>query len=88
MSNSIQIESQLPAGYQTAMDAMNKRIEAALGEGFRVISSAYKEDTKGVPIDNLEEVAHVGQIVFVDVGRAAFEGNAKGYVGKVLTNPT
>lgn len=78
----------LPEGYAEAMDAISARVAAAVGADYRVIYSAYAEDKKGIPVDNLDEVAHTGRIMFRDNGRAGLEGNRTRWLSEELTNPT
>ncbi|HET9485571.1 MAG TPA: DUF4240 domain-containing protein, partial [Xanthomonadales bacterium] len=65
-------------------DAIQARVRHVLGAETRVVYAAYDEDDDGLPVDNLDDVAHEGQIRFVEVDAA----DGERFESDVLTNPT
>ncbi|MBU6954017.1 MULTISPECIES: hypothetical protein [unclassified Hahella] len=69
------------------MDAIANQVCVDIPEECVVIYSAYGEDAKGMPVNNLHEVAVEGQVIVVQP-HDAFWGEGTGYQSKPLQNPT
>ena len=66
--------------------AIQQRVHAALSAHgpVRVVHAAYDEDAEGMPIDNLDEIAHRGALRIVETdGR-----DGERFESEILTNPT
>jgi len=78
--------------YRAAIEAMCTKIREAIGQpGLkRVVEySCYKSSAIRLPIDNLDEVAFKGKIMFRDKPVEPWsEEGAEDYVSRVLTDPT
>jgi hypothetical protein len=73
-----------------AWDAIEDRIEVVLqakGQEKIVLYSSYDEDDEDNPVDNLDEVAAKGKVIFV-CKYDGFWGEGKDYRSEVLKNPT
>lgn len=75
------------------MNAMNAKVEAAIkAAGHKrcyVSYSAYDSDDSDVPIDNLDNVAIEGKVVFASKRNEFYGGEkSKNYQSEVIENPT
>jgi hypothetical protein len=70
-----------------AWEKIENRIAAAIDGEMLVSYSSYDEDDEDNPVDNLDEVAAKGKIVFVEL-HDDFWGVGKDYRSEVLKNPT
>ena len=68
-------------------DAIQERVEAVIGTGCEVKFAAYRMDSDGMPIDNLDDVAVSGSVSFVQ-DHDPFWGEGKAYRSKTVTDPT
>ena len=75
--------------YDSVLVEMSEQIERALnGKRRYVIYSAYETDDElNIPINNLNDVAVEGKVIFAQSGDDFF-GNGKSYTSKVYENPT
>jgi hypothetical protein len=67
--------------------AIQARVEKAIGSGCVVQYAAYQFDARKLPIDNLDEVAAVGSVQFVQK-HDPFWGAGKDYQSATVHNPT
>jgi hypothetical protein len=67
--------------YWDAVLAIRFRLKEILGTEPRIIFDAYATDETGMPVDNLDEVVHQGEVIVED---DVFEE----YVGVPIRNPT
>jgi hypothetical protein len=76
----------IQAAWQERDEAIQARVQAALADDgeVRVVFSAYDEDDAGLPLDNLDAVAHKGDIRFVETD----DSDGQRWEGDVLTDPT
>ncbi|MEM7143590.1 MAG: hypothetical protein AAF591_00555 [Verrucomicrobiota bacterium] len=63
------------------VDRMQKRLESAINGQTEVIYAAYPTDERGLPIDNLDEIAIRGRIQVID-------DVWDKYTGEIITDPT
>ena len=68
-------------------DAIQTRVEKAIGSGCVVQFAAYRFDGRKMPIDNLDEVAVVGSVQFVQK-HDPFWGAGKDYQSATVHDPT
>jgi hypothetical protein len=61
------------------------RVKAHIGQNAKVYYSAYESDRNGLPVDNLDEIAIKGKVIFY---RAKGWLKEKSYRSEVLENPT
>lgn len=72
--------------YDERADAITERVEAAYPDG-PVVFSAYELDADELPIDNLDEIAAHGPVVFT-AEHDSFFGQGRDYRSSLLTSPT
>ena len=74
--------------YSKRIGAIHAKIEEALGDDERIVYySAYRSDSKDLPINNLNRVAVKGKVVFV-AEHNDFWGEGESYESEVVENPT
>lgn len=79
--------------YRTASDAINERVDEYVkshgAESVHVHYSNYKMDERDVPVDNLDEIAVKGKVIFKASSDEFFGGDeSSDYESPVLENPT
>jgi hypothetical protein len=74
------------AAWEAREDALQARVREALADQgeVRVRFSAYEEDADGLPVDNLDQRAHAGQIQIVETDQR----DGERFESDVLTDPT
>jgi hypothetical protein len=74
------------AAWEARDEALQARVRAALADegDVRIRFAAYDEDDDGLPVDNLDAVAHPGPILFVETDTS----DGQRYESEVLTDPT
>lgn len=68
--------------------AIDLRVEAALGHKLVVNYVAYEEDERGMPIDNLDDVAIVGRVRLIAAKDDWGGEKSRSWEGKILESPT
>jgi hypothetical protein len=69
------------------IDAIQARVEEAIGSDCVVQFSAYRMDSREMPIDNLDQIAASGSVQFIQDHDPSW-GQGKDYRSATVTNPT